>query len=243
MNDSGSANAPSPPAHPPSAHRRGGDGTASAQELRPALRGIVHAATLPVAVAAVGLLWSSTGPSLGSRLSIGVFGASLMALYAVSSSYHLGRFPASVRQLLARIDGAVIQLFIAGTFTPIAFHALDGAWRTWSLLIAWLVALTGAAIAASPLEAPRWVGTAGYIAVGWLTVVPFFKIVVALPWEGAGLIALGGLLYTAGAIVYGSKRPNPFPRFFGYHEVFHVLVVAASTTHYIAIWRYVLPTG
>lgn len=212
-----------------------------AREVRPALRGVVHAAILPVAVAAVGLLWSATRPSLGSRLSVAVFGASLMALYAVSSSYHLGRFPASVRRFLGRLDVAVIQLFIAGTFTPIAFHALDGAWRTWSLLVAWVVALTGAAIAASPVKAPRWVGTAGYIAVGWMTVVPFAKIVNALPWEGAGLIVLGGLLYTIGGIVYATRRPDPFPRFFGYHELFHVLVVAASTAHYIAIWRYVLP--
>lgn len=212
-----------------------------AREMRPALRGVVHAAILPVAVAAVGLLWSATRPSLGSRLSVAVFGVSLMALYAVSSSYHLGRFPASVRRFLGRLDVAVIQLFIAGTFTPIAFHALDGAWRTWSLLVAWVVALTGAAIAASPVKAPRWVGTAGYIAVGWMTVVPFAKIVNALPWEGAGLIVLGGLLYTIGGIVYAIRRPDPFPQFFGYHELFHVLVVAASTAHYIAIWRYVLP--
>ena len=217
------------------------DPSASATELRPALRGVLHAATLPVAVAALGLLWTSTGPTFGSRLSVAVFGVSLMALYAVSSSYHLGRFPASVRRQLARLDGAVIQLFIAGTFTPIAFHALDGAWRTWSLLIAWIVALVGAGIAASPVTAPRWVGTAGYIAVGWMTVVPFSKIVMALPWEAAGLIVLGGVLYTLGGVVYALKRPDPFPRLFGYHEVFHLLVVAASTAHYVAIWRYVLP--
>jgi hemolysin III len=217
--------------------------TTPAGEVRPALRGVIHGAMLPVAAAALGLLWESAGPGLGSRLSVTVFGASMLALYGVSSSYHLGRFPASVRRLLARLDVAVIQLFIAGTFTPIAFHALDGAWRTWSLVVAWVVALVGAGIAVSPVTAPRWVGTAGYIAFGWMTVVPFTRIVTALPWEGAGLIVLGGLLYTIGGVVYARRRPDPFPRLFGYHELFHVLVVAASTAHYVAIWRYVLPTG
>ena len=210
-------------------------------EVRPALRGIIHAAVLPVAVAGLWLLWSATAPSTGAKLSVATFGACLAALYGVSSSYHLGRFPARVRRTLARLDVAIIQLFIAGTFTPIAFHALDGAWRTWSLLVAWVVALVGAGIAASPVTAPRWVGTAGYIAVGWMTVVPFSRIVLALPWEAAGLIVFGGLLYTLGGIVYALKRPDPFPRLFGYHEVFHLLVVAASTAHYVAIWRYVLP--
>lgn len=216
---------------------------AAAGELRPALRGVIHAAVLPVAVAALGLLWTSTSPSPGSRASVAVFGISLMALYGVSSSYHLGRFSASVRRMLARLDVAIIQLFMAGTFTPIAFHSLSGAWRTWSLLIAWVVAVVGAVIAASPVTAPRWVGTAGYLAVGWMTVVPFARIFSALPWEGASLIMLGGVLYTVGGIVYARKRPDPFPRFFGYHELFHVLVVAGSTAHYLAIWRYILPSG
>lgn len=215
----------------------------AAGEVRPALRGIIHAAVLPVAVAALGLLWTRTAPSMGSRLSVAVFGMSLMALYAVSSSYHLGRFSASARRLLARVDVAVIQLFMAGTFTPIAFHALSGAWRMWSLVVAWVVAIVGAAIAASPVTAPRWVGTAGYLAVGWMAVVPFARIVSALPREGASLIMLGGLLYTLGGIVYARKRPNPFPWIFGYHELFHVLVVAGSTAHYFVIWRYILPIG
>lgn len=215
-------------------------GMASPQEVRPALRGIFHAAALPVAVSAIGLLWTSADPTIGSRASVAVFGAALMALYGVSSSYHLGRFSSSARQFLARVDVAVIQLFMAATFTPIAFHSLEGSWRVWSLVVAWIVAIVGAAIAASPLKAPRWVGTAGYIAVGWMTVVPFSKIVGALPWEGAGLIVLGGLLYTAGGVVYARKRPNPYPLIFGYHEVFHLLVVAGSTCHYFAIWRYIL---
>jgi hemolysin III len=137
----------------------------------------------------------------------------------------------------------MIQIMIAGTFTPVAFHALSGAWRVTSITVAWLVAIVGAIIALSPLEAPRWLGTTGAVAAGWLLVVPLMKIMTALPWQGVGLIILGGVLYTVGAVIYGLRKPNPIPGWFGFHEVFHVLVVAASTAHYLAIWRYVIPTG
>jgi hemolysin III len=142
---------------------------------------------------------------------------------------------------MSRLDIAMIQLFIAASFTPVALHALSGAWRVWSLVVAWAVALVGATIAVSPVQAPRWVSTGGFIAIGWLSVVPLTKVITALPWEGIGLIALGGLLYTAGAIVYARQRPDPAPAWFGYHEIFHLFVVAASICHYLAIWQYVLP--
>lgn len=210
---------------------------------RPRLRGLVHAAAVPVAVVAGLLLWGSADGSLPLRLSVLVFVCTLVGLYTVSSAYHVGRWDNRVRGLLARIDGAMIQLFIAGSFTPVAFAALDGSWRQWSLVAAWTVAGVGAAVVVSPLTAPRWLGTAGYIAVGWLAVVPMTRIALALPWQGVGLIVLGGVLYTLGALVYAVRRPDPLPSFFGFHEIFHLLVVAASAAHYVAIWRFVLPYG
>ncbi|MDQ3974635.1 MAG: hemolysin III family protein, partial [Actinomycetota bacterium] len=186
-------------------------------------------------------LLGSSAAGGGRRVSVVVFGACLVGLYATSSLYHVGSWSVRARELLSRCDGAMIPLFIAGTFTPVAFHALHGDWRTWSLVAAWTVAAVGAAVAGSPLRAPRWLGTAGYIAVGWLAVVPLAKITAALSPEGSGLIVLGGLLYTLGGVVFARRRPDPAPSWFGYHEVFHLLVVAATSAHYLAIWRYVLP--
>ncbi|CAN5792547.1 hemolysin III family protein [soil metagenome] len=209
---------------------------------KPRLRGWLHALAVPVALVGAVMLWrSATDLDAGGRATALVFGASLVGLYSVSSLYHVPSWSARARRILSRCDGAMIQIMIAGTFTPIAFHTLTGTWRVASLVVAWSVAFVGAGIALSPLEAPRWLGTLASASTGWLLVVPLAKIMTALPWQGNGLILLGGALYTIGAIVYGMRRPNPIPGWFGFHEVFHVFVVAASTAHYLAIWRYVLP--
>lgn len=199
---------------------------------------------MAVPIAAIGavVLWrSAMDLDAGGRAAAMVFGVSLVGLYAVSSLYHVPAWSTRTKRILSRCDGAMIQIMIAGTFTPIAFHTLTGAWRTASLVVAWGVAAAGAGFALSPLEAPRWLGTLAAASTGWLLVVPMVKIMSVLPWQGTGLIVLGGLLYTIGAVIYGMRRPNPVPGWFGFHEVFHVFVVAASTAHYLAIWRYVLP--
>lgn len=214
---------------------------ADATAARPFLRGWLHAAMVPLAVAGGWLVVESTPAGGATRASVAVFGVCLVGLYVTSSLYHVPRWSTRARYILSRLDVAMIQLFIAGTFTPVAFHALQGAWRTWSLVIAWTLAIAGAGVAVSPVHAPRWLSTLGFIAVGWLSVVPLVKMVTALPLEGLGLIALGGILYTLGAVVYAKRWPDPFPRWFGYHEVFHLFVVAASTAHFVAIWQYVLP--
>ena len=216
---------------------------ATTSPARPLLRGWLHAAMVPVALVGGWLAVSSAAGGGARRTSVLVFGICLVGLYTTSSLYHVPRWSSRARYILSRCDVAMIQLFIAGTFTPVAFHALSGAWRTWSLSAAWTIAIAGSGIAVSPIKAPRWVATTGFIAVGWLAVVPLVKMMNALPWEGIGLIALGGLLYTLGAIVYAKRWPDPFPRWFGFHEVFHLLVVAASTAHFLAIWRYVLPVS
>lgn len=208
---------------------------------RPLLRGWLHAAMAPLTIAGTWVLWNAAGASPLKRASVAVFGACLFGLYTTSSLYHLGPWTERGRYIMSRCDVAMIQLFIAASFTPMALHALDGAWRVWSLVVAWGIAMTGAGISASPIKAPRWLATSGYIAMGWLSVIPLTRVITALPWEGMGLIALGGVLYTVGAVVYARKWPDPLPSWFGYHEIFHLLVIAAAAAHFAAIAIYALP--
>lgn len=210
---------------------------------RPRLRGWSHAAATPFAAAAGWLLWRSVGNGVAQRISVVVFAICLVGLFGVSSLYHVPDWDARVRNVLRRFDVAMIMLFIAGSFTPIGVHALNGTWRTWSLVLGWIIAIVGAAVAASPIRGPRWLTAAGYLAFGWLGVIPLARIMTALPWQGVGLIALGGACYTVGAVIYARRSPDPWPRWFGYHEVFHLLVLAGGTAHYLAVWRYVLPMG
>ena len=209
---------------------------------KPRFRGWAHAFAAPAALVIAILLWRDAAPGL-PRISTGVFGTALVALYAVSGLYHAPTWPVRVRHVLSRIDVAMIQLFIAGSFTPLAVHTLSGAWRTWSLVVAWVLAIGGAAIAASPLRGPRWLSVGAYVAFGSLAVVPLPRIMSSLAPPGIALVLLSAALYLAGAVVYTRRRPDPWPHAFGFHEVFHVMVVVAGATYVVAVRAYMLPLG
>ena len=204
------------------------------------MRGWVHGAAAPVAaVVAVGL-WGAASPGL-ARVSTAVFGIALVSLYSISALYHIGSWSVRGRRWLGRMDGAMIQLFIAATFTPVAVHALGGVWRTSSLVIAWTIALIGAGVAMSPATPPARLSVAAYVAFGSLAAIPLVRIGRVLDPAGTTLIAAGGAIYILGGLVYARRSPDPWPAWFGFHEVFHVMVVIASATHVMAIWGYVLP--
>lgn len=209
---------------------------------RPRLRGWLHGAATPLAVVVAVLLVQRADAGL-PRVSTMIFGIALVGLYAVSATYHVPRWPSRVRVILGRIDVAMIQLFIAASFAPVAVHVLEGPWRTWSLTIAAVIAVVGAGIAASPITGPRWLGVAGYVTFGGLLLLPVVRAIDTLPPAGTGLIVLSALTYAAGGVVYARRRPNPWPQWFAFHEVFHALVVLGSTVHIVAVWRYVLPLG
>ena len=211
-----------------------------ATSARPRLRGWIHATAAPIAAIVAVLLWRDAAPGL-PRISTGVFGASLVLLYATSGLYHAPRWPARVRWLLSRADVAMIQLFIAASFTPLAVHTMSGAWLRWSLVVAWVLGIGGAVIAASPLKGPRWLSVGAYIAFGSLAAIPLPRVIARLPWQGTALILVSVALYLAGAIVYLRRHPDPRPDLFGFHELFHVLVVAAGATYVTAVWAYALP--
>jgi len=221
--------------------RAGADpATAAAVGDAPRLRGWIHASVAPLAAVAAVLLWRAATPGL-PRLSVAVFGVGLVALFATSGAYHVPRWPARIRYWFSRADVAMIQLFIAASFTPFAVHAMSGPWRWWSLAVAWTIAIIGAVVAASPIRASRWLVVLGYAGFASLAVVPLTRVIEVMPPMGLSLIAAGGILYLVGGVVYARRTPNPWPRTFGFHEVFHMLVVAGVGFHVAALWGFTLP--
>lgn len=209
----------------------------------PRLRGWLHAVVVPFTVAAVWLLWRSVDHlPLLERVPAAVYGFAAVLLFSVSAAYHVPtRWSPGTRARLVRLDGAATVLLIVGTFVPVAAYSLEGAWRSWSLLGALVVALVGGTVAVSSVSVPPHASAAAYAFAGWLTAIPMFRIAVVLPWRGVMLIVLGGVTYSIGALVFALGRPNPVPGWFGYHEVFHLLVTVAAALHFAAIWFHVLP--
>ncbi|MEV0587445.1 hemolysin III family protein [Nonomuraea sp. NPDC050310] len=201
---------------------------------KPRLRGWLHAGALPAALVA-GFVLVALGPTVEARLAATVYAITSALLFGVSATYHRGKLSPRVAEVLRRFDHANIYLIIAGTYTPFALLALDGLPRLLVLTVIWVGALAGVLFKIFWVDAPRWLSTALYIGLGWVA-----AFVLPQLMDGAGaaalvLVVIGGLLYTAGGLVYGLRRPDPSPRWFGFHEVFHALTVAAYVVQYVAI--------
>ncbi|HTJ28417.1 MAG TPA: hemolysin III family protein [Candidatus Limnocylindria bacterium] len=208
---------------------------------KPPVNATTHGvASIAAAAGAVFLLVRAWG-DVPKALVLGIYGVSVTVLFAASASYHaITRWP-RLTAVLRRIDHASIFLMIAGTYTPVLFFGLRGTWRSAMLGAIWTIAAVAIFVAIRFVDAPRALSTALYLALGWAALVPSAKLVAALPPPATALIALGGVLYTAGALVYATKRPNLFPNRFGFHEVFHLLVVAAAGAQYAAVAGYLAP--
>ena len=209
-------------------------------DTRPRLRGKLHAWSFPAAVAlAVVLIWSAPGgvPTLAAA----VFGACVAIMLGTSALYHRVLWAPRARRMMRRADHAAIYLLIAGTYTPYGLLVLEGSWRWAVLAIVWAGAAAAIIQKFVWVDAPTWVAAAIGLALGWVGVVAFPEIFRDTGVTGTTLLAAGGLLYTVGAVVYACKRPDPVPRVFGYHELFHALVVGAALCQYAAIAFFVLP--
>ncbi len=203
-------------------------------EVRPRLRGMLHAATAPLALVG-GVLLVVLSPPGTARAGCAVFAACALVLFTVSATMHRGGWSPRVERVLTRLDHASIFLLIAGTYTPFSLLLLTGSDRVVLLCVAWAGAVLGIGFRMFYASAPRWLYTPVYIALGWVAV--FFAGDFAR-YSGTPvvvLLALGGLAYTLGAVVYGLRRPNPFPQWFGFHEVFHTLTVIAFAAHYTGV--------
>lgn len=201
-------------------------------DLKPSWRGWIHAATFPIAIAA-GIVLIVLSQGAAAKWSAAVFMLTSLLLFGNSALYHRFRWKPKTRAVLKRIDHANILLLIAGTYTPIAVLALPTTEATILLSLVWGGAILGILFRVFWIDAPRWLYVALYLVLGWAAVmyiVPLFQANVAM----MVLVAVGGILYTLGAVVYALKRPNPWPNHFGFHEIFHVCTVLAFLCHWTA---------
>lgn len=206
---------------------------------KPRLRGVSHQAAFFAALGA-GLVLVSAASSLPATIALGVYVSSLTLMFGVSALYHRPRWSPPARRLMRRLDHSAIWFLIAGTYTPICVLTLGAGSGTRLLLLAWIAACGGVAKTLLWTNAPKWVTAGLYLALGWAFVPYFPEVMAALGTIDLSLIAAGGLLYTIGAFVYALRAPDPIPAVFGYHEIFHALVIAASACHFVAISRVAL---
>jgi len=210
-------------------------------EVKPHLRGWLHLATAPLTLAA-GIVLIALSPTAATRLGSAVYVASSVLLFTTSAIYHRGRWSPRVGGVLRRADHANIFLLIAGTYTPFCLLLLTGTSRVVMLVVIWTGALLGITFRIFWVHAPRWLHTPIYMLFGCAAVFVLPQFAEGAQRLGVGvgvavmvLIATGGFLYMLGGAVYGFRRPNPWPRWFGFHEVFHTFTILAFVTHYVGV--------
>ncbi len=211
-------------------------------EFVPTLRGISHAAAFLLAIAAAVVL-IVLAPGGRAVVAGTIYGSALIALFGGSALYHRWPGPTRFKPLLRRIDHSTIFVFIAASYTPFTLIVMDGP-IAWVLLIgAWTGALAGVVFSLGWIDAPRPVVAGSYVALGWLALIAAPQLVQRLDDVPVLLFVAGGLLYSLGAIVYARQRPDPWPRTFGFHEIFHALVIVAAAAHYTAMVGWVVPAA
>jgi hemolysin III len=208
---------------------------------KPLMRGWSHALAALASLVFTIVLAFVSAYDPPRMLSMIVFGASMVVLYSVSAVYHIGRWTPRVHRVLRSLDHANIFLLIAGTYTPICFNLLDGWFRVFMLVTVWVLAAAGMGLSVLTLKLPRWVSTLLYIGLGWVSLIALPEMLEAIGWTGLLLLAAGGISYTVGGIIYALKRPNPFPRVFGFHEIFHLFVIAGSVAFAVVVCVWALP--
>jgi hemolysin III len=210
-------------------------------EVKPKLRGWLHLGIVPLTVAA-GIVLVALSPTATTRIGSSVFVASALILFTVSAIYHRGTWSPRTWTLLRRFDHSNIFILIAGSYTPFTLIFLDGTAQGVLLATVWTGAVLGVLFRVFWVDAPRWLHVPIYFALGWAAVffLPQFVDGVSRIGIGIGvavlvLVAVGGILYTLGGVVYGIRRPNPWPKWFGFHEVFHTVTILAFVTHYVGV--------
>jgi hemolysin III len=212
---------------------------ASGGHVRPRLRGVLHQYAFFVSLSLGALLVAAHDP-VRQRVAAAVFAASVAVMFGVSALYNRVTWSPSWRRWMRSLDHTTIFLFIAGSYTPVGLVVLSGAWRVVILAVVWGGVSAAVVVSLVFPQAPKWVAATIGVALGWVGVAAFPKLLDRTgPW-GVTLALLAGLLYTLGALVYARRRPDPHPAVFGYHELFHALVIAAVACEYVCVAFFML---
>ena len=211
---------------------------AAVAEFKPRLRGWLHAYSAAISIITGAVLVSVAAAARGgpAGATTGIYAATFTLLFGTSALYPRLSWGPGGRALMRRLDHCMIFVFIAGTYTPIAVLTLNGAATLAVLVVVWSGALFGVVLQLGWPQAPSWLAVPCYVALGWVAVFVFPDLLRNGGVAAFVLIAVGGVIYTLGALVYGLKRPDPWPRSFGFHEVFHACTLVAAICHYLAIW-------
>jgi hemolysin III len=210
--------------------------------VKPRMRGVLHQYAFFVSVVLGAVLVIAAGDGR-ARLAAGIYAFAVSGLLGTSALYHRVTWSTRARAWMRRLDHSMIFVLIAGTYTPFALLVLHGTLAHAILIVVWSGALGGIVLNLVWITAPRWLIAAVYVALGWVAVAAMPALADKLGASGVALLMGGGLLYTAGAVVYATQRPDPAPAVFGYHEIFHALVVAAAAAHFAVVAFYALPNA
>lgn len=200
-----------------------------------------HFITFMAAIVGLVFLIVMSKNNISKLVTMTIYGVSMILLFGASSLYHWVQTTPQKELLLKKIDHIAIYFLIAGSYTPVFYYGLEGAWR-WAMLISvWSLAVLGMALKIWFIHAPRYVSAAFYVSLGWIALVPFLQLIKHLPLGAIILMAVGGVIYTMGAVIYATKIFDFFPKRFGFHEIFHLFIAAGSIIHFIMILIYIIP--
>jgi hemolysin III len=225
----------------PVIHSQDKQGMLMIRKLREPVNGLTHFFTAIVAFGGLVALLSIGWGNIGKTVSLAVYGVSVVLLFAASAMYHLVKARPKVIEILRKFDHAAIYLLIAGSYTPICYNMFTGFWQWGMLIIVWSFALVGIGIKIFIIKAPRWVSAGVYLVMGWMSVIAIKEMLTMLPVGALIWLAVGGLIYTFGAVIYATKIFDFFPGKFGFHEIWHIFVILGALAHFIAVLVYVAP--
>lgn len=200
-----------------------------------------HFVTFLAAIVGLVFLVILSRHNVSKLVTMSIYGSSMIILYGASSLYHWVTTSPSKELVLKKIDHVSIYILIAGSYTPVFYYGLDGAWKWTMLTCVWGLAVIGMMLKFWFIHLPRYVSTAFYVSLGWIALVPVVKLVSNLPTGALVLMLAGGVAYTVGAIIYATKCFDFFPKRFGFHEIFHLFVSAGSIVHFVMVAVYLLP--